>query len=53
MDAKAASLRQKRQRFQCGRGCGKGQDISLDFPAQPMLFLTKFLEAISYFSNVS
>ena len=27
MDAKAASLRQKRQRFQCGRGCGKGQLI--------------------------
>jgi hypothetical protein len=25
MDAKVASLRQKRQRFQCGRGCGKGQ----------------------------
>jgi hypothetical protein len=25
MDAKAASVRQKRQRFQCGRGCGKGQ----------------------------
>jgi hypothetical protein len=28
MDAKAASLRQKRQRFQCGRGCGKGQVIT-------------------------
>lgn len=25
MDAKAASLRQKRQRFQCGRGFGKGR----------------------------
>ena len=32
MDAKAASLRQKRQRFQCGRDCGKGQVSPGDNP---------------------
>ena len=26
MDVKAASSGQKRQRFQCGRDCGKGQE---------------------------
>jgi len=34
MDAKAATLRQKHQCFQCGRGCGKGQGHAADYITQ-------------------